>query len=495
MVLSLAVIGTTLLFTGVLSAVTPSKAPIICYFSNWAEYRPTLGKYTVDDIPADICTHVIYSFIGLSNQTWEVLIIDKELDVDKGNFLKFTGLKKKYPHLHTMLAVGGWEEAARKYSQMYADKGRRAGFIKSIVSTLKKYNFDGFDVDIEYPSASDQGGSYADKGNYYLFIKELRAALNEANKDWLLTAAVPMAKFRLDEGYQMPELSDLFDYIHVMSYDLRGPWAGFADVHTPLFKRPHDQYAWEKLNVNDGLQLWENYGALRNQLIVGIAFYGRSFKLGQKDVNGLGAPIKVWDGGPNPGPYTNASGFLSYYEICDMTKKEQWTMKYDDVGKVPYAYHDDQWVGYEDPDSIAIKMEWLKKKGYGGAMVWAVDMDDFHGICGTKNPLIHVMYDHLKDYEVPEPPPRVTTKGPSWWTPPTTEAYTGPPTPKPTPPEGQPDCSEGKEYYPHKQCNKYWRCVMGEAQEITCPGELLWNTQIGNCDWAGAVHRDDCTMP
>ena len=62
--------------------------------------------------------------------------------------------------------------------------------------------------------------------------------------------------------------------------------------------------------------------------------------------------------------------------------------------QVPYMVKGKLWVGFDDERAIRNKMNWLKKGGFGGAMVWTVDMDDFTGdVCGSgvKYPLIGIM--------------------------------------------------------------------------------------------------------
>lgn len=69
----------------------------------------------------------------------------------------FTDLKKKKPSLKCFISVGGWGAGGKVFSDMAKSDGSRKAFIDSVIGFMKKYNFDGIDIDWEYPVADDRG--------------------------------------------------------------------------------------------------------------------------------------------------------------------------------------------------------------------------------------------------------------------------------------------------------------------------------------------------
>ena len=53
-------------------------------------------------------------------------------------------------------------------------------------------------------------------------------------------------------------------------------------------------------------------------------------------------------------------------------------------------------MGYDTPANVRRKMNYVKEKGLGGAMIWAVDLDDYLGSCGARWPLLSTMNRHLR---------------------------------------------------------------------------------------------------
>jgi chitinase len=110
-----------------------------------------------------------------------------------------TGLKAK--GVKVTLALGGWNESGgNKYSVLVNDPLKRATFIQSTLAYLKKHNFDGLDLDWEYPvcwQGNCNAGPASDKAAFATFVKELRAALP---KGAILSAAVSASKVIVDKG-------------------------------------------------------------------------------------------------------------------------------------------------------------------------------------------------------------------------------------------------------------------------------------------------------
>ncbi|KAJ1137978.1 hypothetical protein NDU88_004371 [Pleurodeles waltl] len=222
-------------------------------------------------------------------------------------------------------------------------------------------------------------------------IKEMLAAFQQeatqTNRPRLMvTAAVAGGISNIQAGYQIPQLSAALDYIHVMTYDLHGSWEGYTGENSPLYTNPAATGANAYLNVDYVMNYWLSNGAPASKLIVGVPTYGHTFMLSNPSNNGIGAPTS---GNGPAGPYTRQAGFLAYYEICTFLKNgatENWSS----AEEVPYAYQGNEWFGYDNVKSVTLKAQWLMKNNLAGAMVWAIDLDDFTGtFCNQgKFPLI-----------------------------------------------------------------------------------------------------------
>lgn len=215
---------------------------VVCYFTNWAWYRQGDGKYLPSDIDADLCTHITYGFAVLDPNTLTIKTHDSWADIDNDFYNKVVAYKKK--GVKVLIAIGGWNDSlGNKYSRLVNNPASRAKFIEDIIRFIEKYDFDGLDLDWEYPKCwqvnCDQGPD-SDKPAFAQFVAELRAAFNP--RGWLLSAAVSPSKAVIDAGYEVSSLSQNFDWIAVMCYDYHGQWDKKTGHVAPLYYYPGDDY-------------------------------------------------------------------------------------------------------------------------------------------------------------------------------------------------------------------------------------------------------------
>ncbi|XP_039296360.1 probable chitinase 10 [Nilaparvata lugens] len=361
---------------------------VVCYFTNWAWYRTGPAKYLPEDIDTNLCTHVLYGFAVLDFENLIIKAHDSWADFDNKFYERVVAMKKK--GVHVLLAIGGWNDSqGDKYSRLVNSAASRQRFIQHVVPFLLKYDFDGLDLDWEYPKCwqvNCDKGPASDKESFGLFVKELKTAFR--SHDLLLSAAVSPSKAVIDEGYDVKTMAKYLDWISVMTYDYHGQWDKKTGHLAPMYYHPEDDFDY--FNANYSINYWLSEGVPKHKLVMGMPLYGQSFTLAKREQHGLNAPAP---GPGQAGESTRAAGFLAYYEICSRIKNGGWTVVQDEEQRMgPYAYNGDQWISFDDKDTIRRKSEWIREMGIGGGMIWALDLDDFRNTCGGgKHPLLTII--------------------------------------------------------------------------------------------------------
>jgi len=299
----------------------------------------------------------------------------------------------------------------------------------------------------------------------------------------------------VEKAYEIDKISESLDWINLMSYDFHGSWESVTGHNAPLWRRPDDDEKNKKLNIEYVVNHWLNSGAPKEKLVMGLATYGRTFRLGKASKSSPGDPAV----GPGEhGRFSAESGFFTYYEICKKINEDGWFMRYDRVQESAYAYKGEQWVSFDDIKTLKLKAEYLKELNLGGVMFWSLDTDDFNGeFCGQgKYPLIKSVLSVLSGNSSQE---NSFTETPVDTIEVEQAKYTTRKSAKKnrlSKEEIETLCFNGDGFYPdyESNCNQYYVCLFTEQNTehaniryLNCPGNLQFDMKLKACNFPGQV--------
>jgi len=283
---------------------------------------------------------------------------------------KLTGLKTTHPALSVAISVGGW--GAGGFSEAAGSEAGRRAFADSAARLVASHDADGLDVDWEYPGHGESGirSSPADRANFTLLLRAVRAALDEAGAahgragGHRYTLSIAAADGPFVSGVDISAVSRYLDWFNLMTYDFVNSQTPLTGHHTGLgaaLVAPADARTTER-----AVRQFRSAGVRPDKLVSGAAFYGRDFGDVRTDNQGLYQHYGRYQG-EHPWPelkkdYIDKGGYVRYWDA---------------QAQAPWLWNAEarRFISYDDPQSIAAKAAYVKAMHLGGIMYWEQSLD------------------------------------------------------------------------------------------------------------------------
>jgi chitinase len=344
---------------------------IVTYFTEWSIYD---RQFFIKDIPGDKITHLNYAF-AKPTIDGNLEIVDRFAFLEKimtnstisntsyvnGNCNELMLLKQKYRHLKTLISIGGWT-LSHDFSTIMNNNITRNKFVDSCINFMLNYGFDGLDFDWEYPGGGGLETNIVnekDGENFAIFLRDLRNKLNTIEDGkWLITLAVSADPKKIN-NLQPNNIHQYCDFINIMTYDFEGSWSTKTGHLANLYKNKN---VTESFSVEEAVNTYLSFNVPSNKLVIGVPFYGRGFAntilpLGNS-FSGVGNG--TWEAG-----------------VYDYKKLPIGKEYIDNITVSAYSYDETQrlLISYDNPDTIKMKINYVKSKNLGGVMSWSIDSD------------------------------------------------------------------------------------------------------------------------